>query len=297
MKAGLRWLAAAMFLVLALPPAVPPAGAAPAVDSLATSASASASETVLAFGDAVFHGSTGADPLKAPVIDIATTPDGGGYWLVAADGGIFTFGDAAFVGSGAGTAGDTVVGLAPTSSGAGYWLATTGPGYFPGFWPAATPAGALAVQAAVDGGAGTWRRDPAEVARAFTRAVLGWSIVVDGAVVRGSAAEGWTAAVTFRPLIGEGPLAPGSPHRLDLVGLRGAERPAWFAAGLLSRDVVARVPAPGAFVASPMRVAGIGSGFEATLNTTVRDDDGRVLHPRAGADEGYVMGGATEPEP
>ena len=30
---------------------------------------------------------------------MAATPDGGGYWLVAADGGIFTYGDAGFYGS------------------------------------------------------------------------------------------------------------------------------------------------------------------------------------------------------
>ena len=30
----------------------------------------------------------------------ASTPDGRGYWLVAADGGIFAFGDAGFYGSG-----------------------------------------------------------------------------------------------------------------------------------------------------------------------------------------------------
>ena len=30
---------------------------------------------------------------------MATTPDGGGYWLVAADGGVFAFGDASFYGS------------------------------------------------------------------------------------------------------------------------------------------------------------------------------------------------------
>ena len=32
---------------------------------------------------------------------MAATPDGGGYWLVAADGGIFAIGDAAFDGSAA----------------------------------------------------------------------------------------------------------------------------------------------------------------------------------------------------
>ena len=30
---------------------------------------------------------------------MAPTPDGRGYWLMASDGGIFTFGDAAFYGS------------------------------------------------------------------------------------------------------------------------------------------------------------------------------------------------------
>jgi hypothetical protein len=30
---------------------------------------------------------------------MASTPDGKGYWLVARDGGIFTFGDATFFGS------------------------------------------------------------------------------------------------------------------------------------------------------------------------------------------------------
>lgn len=37
--------------------------------------------------------------LNQPVVDMASTPTGGGYWLVAADGGIFNFGDAAFHGS------------------------------------------------------------------------------------------------------------------------------------------------------------------------------------------------------
>ena len=38
-------------------------------------------------------------PLNQPTVGIAATPSGNGYWLVAADGGIFTFGDAAFFGS------------------------------------------------------------------------------------------------------------------------------------------------------------------------------------------------------
>ena len=38
-------------------------------------------------------------PLNAPVTGMATMPDNHGYWEIAADGGIFNFGDAVFYGS------------------------------------------------------------------------------------------------------------------------------------------------------------------------------------------------------
>ena len=54
---------------------------------------------------------------------MAATPDGGGYWLVARDGGIFSFGDAAFHGSEGGQPLNApVVGMAATAAAAGYWL-------------------------------------------------------------------------------------------------------------------------------------------------------------------------------
>ena len=37
--------------------------------------------------------------LNKPIVGIASTPTGHGYWMVAADGGIFSFGDADFLGS------------------------------------------------------------------------------------------------------------------------------------------------------------------------------------------------------
>ena len=37
-------------------------------------------------------------PLNKPIVGMAATPDGGGYWLVASDGGIFNYGDAGFYG-------------------------------------------------------------------------------------------------------------------------------------------------------------------------------------------------------
>jgi hypothetical protein len=51
-------------------------------------------------------------------------PDGGGYWMVARDGGVFTFGSAQFFGSAVGKAGfvGPAAALAPTPSGLGYWI-------------------------------------------------------------------------------------------------------------------------------------------------------------------------------
>jgi hypothetical protein len=50
-----------------------------------------------------FFGSTGSIHLNQPIVAMAATPDGGGYWMVASDGGIFSFGDATFLGSMGGT--------------------------------------------------------------------------------------------------------------------------------------------------------------------------------------------------
>ena len=59
------------------------------------------------------------------------TPDGGGYWLVAADGGVFAYGDALFLGSMGGKHLDSpVVGMASTPDGGGYWLVAADGGVF-----------------------------------------------------------------------------------------------------------------------------------------------------------------------
>jgi hypothetical protein len=56
---------------------------------------------IFAFGDAGFHGSTGAIKLNKPITGMVASDDGSGYWLVASDGGVFAF-DAPFVGSAGG---------------------------------------------------------------------------------------------------------------------------------------------------------------------------------------------------
>ena len=53
---------------------------------------------------AILVGAAPAHPAAAlavnrPVVGMAATPDGRGYWMVASDGGIFAFGDAHFYGS------------------------------------------------------------------------------------------------------------------------------------------------------------------------------------------------------
>ena len=62
---------------------------------------------------------------------MAATPDGGGYWLVASDGGVFSFGDAGFHGStGNLRLTKPVVGMAATPDGGGYWLVASDGGIF-----------------------------------------------------------------------------------------------------------------------------------------------------------------------
>jgi hypothetical protein len=70
--------------------------------------------------------------LNQPIVGMAATPSGNGYWLVARDGGIFPFGDAAGYGSTGGIRlNQPIVGMAATPSGNGYWLVAADGGIFP----------------------------------------------------------------------------------------------------------------------------------------------------------------------
>jgi hypothetical protein len=86
---------------------------------------------VFSYGTAPFVGSMGGRHLNAPVVGVATTPDGDGYWLVSSDGGVFTFGDARFYGSMGGQhLNAPVVGIASTPDSLGYWLVASDGGVF-----------------------------------------------------------------------------------------------------------------------------------------------------------------------
>jgi hypothetical protein len=97
----------------------------------ATPAAASGNDdTVYAFGSAPFRGSTSGMNLVDPIVSLAPTANGSGYWLVADDGGIFAFG-APFYGSlGGFRLAQPVVGMAATPSGRGYWLVARDGGVF-----------------------------------------------------------------------------------------------------------------------------------------------------------------------
>ena len=103
--------------------------------------------------------------LNQPIVGMASVPGGGGYWLVAADGGIFPFG------AGAGGYGSTgnihlnkpIVGMAASPSGRGYWLVASDGGIFPfgdavgyGSTGNITLNKPIVGMAAVPGGGGYW---------------------------------------------------------------------------------------------------------------------------------------------
>ena len=83
------------------------------------------------FGDARNEGSvTGT---SSPVAGIDSTPDGGGYWVVTQNGGVYTFGDAGYFGSlpeSGVTPSRPIIGLVPTSDEKGYWLIGSDGGIF-----------------------------------------------------------------------------------------------------------------------------------------------------------------------
>ncbi len=101
----------------------------------------SAFGNVFPYGAAPFYGSHAQvwnigigqydDALNQPVVAIASTSDAEGYWVVAADGGVFAFGNARFYGSMGGRhLNAPVVGIAPTPDNGGYWEVAADGGVF-----------------------------------------------------------------------------------------------------------------------------------------------------------------------
>jgi SpoIID/LytB domain protein len=74
---------------------------------------------------------TTATALDSPAVGMARTSDGQGYWIAGSNGGIDSFGDAAFSGSAEGLAlTRPMVGMAATPDGGGYWMVASDGGIF-----------------------------------------------------------------------------------------------------------------------------------------------------------------------
>ncbi|HEX3332849.1 MAG TPA: N-acetylmuramoyl-L-alanine amidase, partial [Acidimicrobiales bacterium] len=109
---------------------------------------------------------------NAPIVAVAATPDGGGYWLAGSDGGIFSYGDAQFYGStGALHLNAPIVGIASTPDGKGYWLVARDGGIF------------TYGDASFYGSAGALRLNAPVVGMAATRDGGGyWLVASDGGI-------------------------------------------------------------------------------------------------------------------
>jgi hypothetical protein len=74
------------------------------------------------------------------VVGMVATADGGGYYLVASDGGVFAFGDATFQGStGSIALNQPIVGMAVDGATGGYWLLASDGGSSPSTRPSTDP--------------------------------------------------------------------------------------------------------------------------------------------------------------
>ncbi|HVM01347.1 MAG TPA: hypothetical protein VM263_01655 [Acidimicrobiales bacterium] len=134
-------------------------------------------------------------------------PVGTGYWLVAADGGVFAFGDAAFHGSaGAQRLNQPIVGMAHTPSRRGYFMVAADGGIF------------AFGDAVFRGSAGAIRLSRPIVGMATTPAGLGyWLVAADGGVFAfGDAAfHGSTGALRLnQPVVGMAPTPSGRGYLL-----------------------------------------------------------------------------------
>ena len=224
-------------------------------------------DAVTAFGAAVAVPGTTLHSLAAPVVGVAATPDGLGYWVVAADGGVFAYGDAAFEGSAGGIQLNApVVGMAATPDGRGYWLVASDGGVFaygnasfvgsmggtplnqPVVGMAPSPAGNSYWLVASDGGIFAFAGAPFEGSMGATplnEPVVGMAASPDGRGYWLAAADGRIFAFGDAPFEGSD---GGSPMSALAVGIAGRPGGYWIAYGIDPRAQM--IPAISSYVAT-----------------------------------------------
>jgi hypothetical protein len=159
---------------------------------------------VAAFGGAVCHGAMTGIPLNRPIVGMAVDPSTGGYWLVATDGGIFSF-DAPFKGStGAIRLNQPIVGMAADPATGGYWMVASDGGIFSFGAPFYGSTGDLVLNKPVVG----MGVDPATGGY--------WLVASDGGVFSFHAPFfGSTGNIRLnKPIVGIDPTASGTGYRL-----------------------------------------------------------------------------------
>ena len=160
---------------------------------------------VTSHGGAPLFGTLASQKLTSPIVDITSTADGKGYWLVAWNGQIHPFGDAGFFGpTRSQQAGVAIVGMASTPDGAGYWeVASDGQVFSFG------DAGSF-------GSAGTSHRQTTEpvVGMAATPDGAGyWEVASDGEVFSfGDARNFGSVSAPAKPIIAISPTPDGAGY-------------------------------------------------------------------------------------
>jgi hypothetical protein len=189
--------------------------------------------------------------VTAPIIGMATTPDGGGYWMVGSDGRVYAYGDASLLSlSGSGSdfivPNKPIVSIAVTPDGRGYWLVGSDGGIFTygdaqfygstgalalnkpivgmaatpdgnGYWLVASDGGIFAFGDAVFyGSTGALRLNKPVVGMAADDATGGyWLVASDGGIFSFNAPFlGSTGAITLnKPIVGMEATPDGSGYR------------------------------------------------------------------------------------
>jgi hypothetical protein len=159
---------------------------------------------VAAFGAATCYGAMTGAHLNQPIVGMTVDRNTGGYWLVAGDGGVFSF-NAPFLGSTGGIRlNKPVVGMAATLNGTGYWLV-------------AGDGGVFSYHAPFQGSTGNLTLNKPVVGMGLDRTTGGyWLVAADGGVFSFNAPfYGSTGNITLnKPVVGIAPVSDGSGYRL-----------------------------------------------------------------------------------